>query len=193
MRSAAVWQLLAVVGALVAGPACRADDGEKEATDLGKGGRTMEFAMKSSAFDHEGSIPKKYTCDGPDLSPALSWGDPPEGTVTLALVMDDPDAPGGTWVHWVLYDLPVSARELNEGVPDDKELGRGTRQGRNDFRRIGYGGPCPPPGAPHRYLFKLYALDRTLSLEPGATKAQVERAMEGHVLARAELMGRYGR
>ncbi len=153
----------------------------------------MAFDLKSSAFTAEDSIPKKHTCDGPDLSPALAWGQPPAGTQSLGLIMDDPDAPVGTWVHWVLYDLPATARELPEGVPKQEELSNGARQGRNDFRRIGYGGPCPPPGGPHRYFFKLYALDTKTNLKPGATKAELEKAMQGHILGKTELMGRYKR
>ena len=112
---------------------------------------------------------------------------------SFALIADDPDAPVGTWVHWVLFDIPGKTRELPEGVAKQEELADGSRQGRNDFRRIGYGGPCPPPGRPHRYFFKLYALDGKLNLKAGATKAEVEKAMQRHVLAQGELIGRYGR
>lgn len=153
----------------------------------------MAFDLKSSAFAAEDNIPKKHTCDGPDLSPALAWGEPPAGAQSLSLIMDDPDAPAGTWVHWVLYDLPATARELPEGLPKQEELSNGARQGRNDFRRIGYGGPCPPPGGPHRYFFKLYALDTKTNLRAGATKAELEKAMRGHILGKTELMGRYKR
>ena len=106
----------------------------------------MAFKLTSTAFQAGGTIPKKFTCDGPDLSPGLAWTDPPAGTQSLSLIMDDPDAPVGTWVHWVLYDLPASASELPENVPKENELSNGARQGRNDFRKIGYGGPCPPEG-----------------------------------------------
>ncbi len=153
----------------------------------------MAFELKSAAFTSGSNIPKKFTCDGPDVSPALSWSEPPPGTQNLALIMDDPDAPVGTWVHWVLYDLPPSTRELAEDVPKGEELKNGARQGRNDFRRIGYGGPCPPPGKPHRYFFKLYALDAKSNLKPGATKQELERTIKGHVLAKTELIGCYGR
>ena len=153
----------------------------------------MAFELKSSAFSAGGDIPKKFTCDGPDLSPTLNWGDAPASTQSISLIVDDPDAPAGTWVHWVLYDLPASARALPEGVPGDQELKNGARQGRNDFGKTGYGGPCPPPGRPHRYFFKLYALDAKTNLKPGASKADVEKAMRGHILAQAELMGRYKR
>ena len=153
----------------------------------------MKLTLTSSAFEAGGTIPKKFTCDGPDVSPALNWNDPPAGTQSFALIADDPDAPVGTWVHWVLYDLPATARSFDENVPKQEQLSNGARQGRNDFGKIGYGGPCPPPGKPHRYFFKLYALDAKLNLKAGATKADLEKAMHGHILAQGELMGRYGR
>ncbi len=156
-------------------------------------GKVMAFELKSPAFAASDDIPRKFTCEGPDFSPALQWGEPPAGAASLSLVMDDPDAPAGTWVHWVLYDLPATARELPENVPKGQELANGARQGRNDFGKIGYGGPCPPPGPAHRYFFKLYALDAKTNLKPGSTKAELERAMKGHILAKAELMGRYRR
>jgi Raf kinase inhibitor-like YbhB/YbcL family protein len=149
--------------------------------------------LKSSAFEGGADIPSRFTCDGANISPALHWSAPPKDTRSFALVMDDPDAPGRTWVHWLIYDLPPGARELPEWVPPDARLASGAQQGRNDFRRPGYGGPCPPPGPAHRYFFKLYALDTTLDLGDGAKRAQLERAMRGHILAEAELMGRYQR
>ena len=151
----------------------------------------LEF--KSAAFQHESSIPKRYTCDGENLSPALSWTDPPAGAQTYALIMDDPDAPAGTFVHWVVYNLPATAHLLPEGVRGNDTLPSGALQGVNDFPQPGYGGPCPPPGKPHRYYFKLYALDTKLDLSPGAQKKDVEQAMKGHVLAEGLLMGRYRR
>jgi hypothetical protein len=147
--------------------------------------------IESAAFPDGGLVPRAYTCDGRDVSPPLSWTGVPAGAQTLALICDDPDAPGKTWVHWVLFDLPVSVGDLPEGVPPDREV-HGGLHGTNDFRKIGYGGPCPPSGT-HRYYFKLYALDSALLLPAGATKAQVERAMEGQILAQASLMGRYSR
>ena len=153
----------------------------------------MSLQISSAAFSAGETIPKKFTCDGPDVSPNLTWTDSPPKTQSFALIMDDPDAPVGTWVHWVLYDLPADARELSEGIAKQEQLSNGARQGRNDFGKIGYGGPCPPPGKPHRYFFKLYALDAKLNLKSGATKAEVERAMKGHILAQAELIGKYGR
>ena len=153
----------------------------------------MSFQITTPAFSAGGDIPKKFTCDGPDLSPKLAWTDPPPKTQAFALIVDDPDAPVGTWVHWVLFDLAANTKELPEGVAKQDQVLSGAKQGRNDFGKVGYGGPCPPPGKPHRYFFKLYALDANLGLKAGATKADVERAMKGHILAQGELMGRYGR
>jgi len=158
-----------------------------------QGASAMSFTLSSAAFPPGGEIPSKYACSGADVSPALSWNDPPAGTQSFALIADDPDAPVGTWVHWVAYDLPASARQLPEGVPKTEAIAGGGVQGQNDFRKTGYGGPCPPPGKPHRYYFKLYALDGKLNLKPGATKKVVEPAMEGHILAQAEVMGRFQR
>lgn len=157
------------------------------------GGSTMTFEIRSTAFTAGGTIPKKYTCDGPDISPSLSWTEPPTGTKSLALIMDDPDAPVGTWVHWVLYNLPPTTRDLPDGTPTTETLTTGAQQGTNDFPKVGYAGPCPPQGPAHRYFFKLYALDTELNLAPKATKKQLEAAMAGHILAQAELMGRYRR
>lgn len=149
--------------------------------------------LKTPAFNPGAEIPEPFTCDGANSSPALVWSTPPEGTRTFALIMDDPDAPGRTWVHWVLYDLPATERELPEGVAPTGTLPSGARQGRNSFGKTGYGGPCPPPGPAHHYYFRLYALDTELNLRAGATRAQIDRAIRGHVLADAELMGQYRR
>jgi Raf kinase inhibitor-like YbhB/YbcL family protein len=157
------------------------------------GGSAMGFELKSQAFSVSGTIPTQHTCDGADLSPSLEWTGVPEGVETFALIADDPDAPGGTWVHWVLYNIPADSRSLPQGVPAKQKLEGGAVQGTNDFRRIGYGGPCPPPGRPHRYFFKMYALKTKINLPPGATKKQLLKAMEGHILAQTELMGKYGR
>jgi len=157
-----------------------------------RGESTMTITMKSSAFEEGGMIPSKYTCDGKDVSPPLAWSSVPEGTKSLALICDDPDAPMGTWVHWVIYNLPLDAKELAEAFPAQKILANGARQGINDFRKIGYGGPCPPGGT-HRYYFKLYALDTILALEAGASKKQLLAAMEGHILAQGQIMGKYKR
>jgi len=156
------------------------------------GGEPMEIKIKSSAFKEGDMIPQKYTCDGPNVSPPLTWGEVPDNTKSLALISDDPDAPVGTWVHWVIYNIPPTIKELPENIPPQKTIENGAQQGINDFRMIGYGGPCPPGGI-HRYYFKLYALDKTLDVAPGMTKAQLVHAMEGHVLAQGQLMGRYQR
>lgn len=153
----------------------------------------MAFTLSSSSFQNGGDIPQKFSCEGADVSPELSWTNPPAGTRSFALIADDPDAPAGTWTHWVLFDLPAQASGLPEGVAKVDEIPGGGRQGRNDFRKIGYGGPCPPPGKPHRYFFKLYALDKTLNLKPGASKAEVEGTMQGHILGQAELVGSFRR
>ena len=155
----------------------------------------MGLSLKSTAFKDGAPIPVVYTCDGADRSPPLSWRGVPEGTGAFALIVDDPDAPGRTWVHWVLYDLPASLDGLPEDVSNveaPRELG-GAVQGKNDSRKVGYGGPCPPPGPAHRYFFKLYALAAPLGLKPGASKQEVEQAMGGHVLATAQVMGTYAR
>ena len=154
----------------------------------------MAFTLASAAFREGAVIAAKYTCDGVDVSPALTWSGAPAGTRSFALIADDPDAPAGTWVHWVLYNLPADVSELPENIAkvESLDLG-GARQGRNDFRRPGYGGPCPPPGPAHRYLFKLYAVDSRLQLKAGAQKKDVEAAMEGHLLGTAQLMGTYAR
>ena len=152
----------------------------------------LPMELASTAFKNGEVIPQKYTCEGADVSPALSWAEAPQGTKTLVLIVDDPDAPVGTWVHWVLFNLPATARALTEAVPKTATAVGGL-QGRNDFQQIGYGGPCPPRGKPHRYFFKLYALDAVLDLRPGATKRDVEAAMKGHIQANGELMGTYQR
>ena len=153
----------------------------------------MRITITSPAFTQGSPIPAKYTCDGQDVSPPLKWSGMPAGTLGLVLICDDPDAPAGTWVHWILYNLPPMPTELTERVPAEEVLTEGTRQGLNDFKRVGYGGPCPPQGKPHRYSFKLYALDVELDLKPKASKAQVVAAMQGHILAEGELMGTYQR
>lgn len=155
--------------------------------------RDMMFRLTTPAFEAGADIPSDFTCDGADRSPAIMWTDPPRSTESFALIMEDPDAPRGTWVHWVVYDLPASERELPEGVEARDTLPSGARQGINDFNRIGYGGPCPPPGSPHRYYFRLYALSAHLNLPRRATRARVDGAMRGHVLAEAEIFGRYRR
>jgi Raf kinase inhibitor-like YbhB/YbcL family protein len=156
----------------------------------------MALTLTSPAFTHQGSIPAKYTCDGDDVSPPLAWTGVPAGAKSLALIVDDPDAPDPkapkrTWVHWVLYNLPAADSSLTEAA-DAGRLPTGAREGTNDWPRVGYGGPCPPIGR-HRYFFKLYALDLVLPDLGKATKGDVEKAMQGHVLEKAELMGTYQR
>ena len=152
-----------------------------------------QMQLTSTAFTEGAVIPAKYTCDAKNVSPPLKWNGVPAGAKSLALIVDDPDAPAGTWMHWVIYDLPPTTSELTEDVPKSQYVAGGAKQGLNDFRHLGYGGPCPPHGLPHRYFFKLYALDAMLELKPGLTKKDFESAMEKHILARAELMGTYQR
>lgn len=158
----------------------------------GTGGRAMAFEIKSSAFSASGAIPSKYTCDGSDVSPPLSWKDAPAETKSFALISDDPDAPVGTWVHWVMWNIPAATASLKEGINKSASLSDGTKQGISDFKRPGYGGPCPPSGT-HRYFFKLYALDTTLDLPESTTKAQLEKAMKGHILGQTQTIGTYSR
>lgn len=153
----------------------------------------MAMSMTSAAFDGGATIPKKFTCSGADVSPALAWSGVPSGTKSICLIVHDPDAPVGDWVHWVLYDLPADAAGLPENIEKTEKLANGAMQGVNDFRRVGYGGPCPPPGPAHRYFFKVFALDQKVNLPAKATRAQLERAMEDHILGKAELMGKFGR
>ena len=152
----------------------------------------MQLKITSQAFEEGGMIPKKYTCDGEDISLPLKWDSVPKDTKSLALINDDPDAPMGIWVHWVIFNIPPNVTELPEDVPSKEVLDNGAKQGTTDFGRVGYGGPCPPSGT-HRYYFKLYALDTELNLKPGITKQQLLKAMEGHILAEAQLMGKYKR
>jgi Raf kinase inhibitor-like YbhB/YbcL family protein len=154
---------------------------------------TRVFELQSDAFAADGDIPREHTCDGADRSPPLSWGEAPPGTQSLALIMHDPDAPRGDFTHWVLFDLPPDLRALDPSVPAAGELPTGARQGRNDFGRFGYGGPCPPPGRAHRYVFALFALAAPVGLRAGATRADLEAAMRDHIVAQARLTGRYRR
>jgi len=148
--------------------------------------------IQSTAFENGSLIPPEYTCDGQNISPPLSWKSIPTDTKSLALICDDPDAPVGIWVHWVLFNLAAETTGLPEQVQTVKQLDNGALQGVNDFRKIGYGGPCPP-GSTHRYFFKLYALDTLLDLPAGTSKAGLEHAMRGHILEETQLMGRYSR
>ena len=151
----------------------------------------MKLQLASTAFADGQPIPRQHAFADQNLSPPLQWSGAPPATKSLALICDDPDAPMGTWVHWVIYDLPPDTAGLAEGVAKSPELPNGAKQGVNDFKRIGYGGPAPPPGKPHRYFFKLYALDTKTDLKPGATKNDLVKAMKGHVLAEGQLMGTY--
>ena len=153
----------------------------------------MALSITSTAFKDGKRIPKKYTCESDDISPALAWSDVPSAAKSLALIMDDPDAPMGVFTHWVLFNLPSDLSALGEGQPTSERLGNDAKHGINDFGRVGYGGPCPPPGAPHRYFFAIYALDTSLKLKPRSTKQQVLAAIKGHVLAEARLVGTYSR
>lgn len=153
----------------------------------------MPFVLRSPDFANGADIPKQFTCSGEDRSPVIEWSGAPAATRSFALIADDPDAPAGTWVHWVIFNIPGSAHGLQGAVEKQARLADGTHQGQNDFHKVGYNGPCPPPGKPHRYFFKLYALDAELSLSSSATKSDVERAMDGHVLAHAEWMGKFRR
>ena len=153
----------------------------------------MSINLTSTAFTDGSIIPKQHTGDGADTSPPLHWSEPPQATKSLALVCDDPDAPRRTWVHWVIFNLPGDSRELKEAVPANDVLANGAKQGKNDFGSVGYGGPAPPPGKPHRYFFKIYALATVLDLPAGASKEQVVAAMKGHVVGEGQLVGKYGR
>jgi hypothetical protein len=154
---------------------------------------SSKIELKTTSFTPGDFIPKRFTCEASDVSPALAWTDPPPGTQSFAIIEDDPDAPSGTFVHWLVYDLPADYRSLPEALPGNDQMPDGGRQGTNGFSRTGYSGPCPPPGKPHRYFIRLYALDAKLDLRPAATRRELEAAMKGHILAQAELMGRYQR
>ncbi|HOJ23907.1 MAG TPA: YbhB/YbcL family Raf kinase inhibitor-like protein [Bacteroidales bacterium] len=153
---------------------------------------STNIIVKSDSFSDGGMIPAKYTCDGANISPQLSWDNAPKGTKSFVLICEDPDAPMGTFTHWVLYDLPADVHELPENLPKDKILPNGAKQGITDFKKVGYGGPCPPNGT-HRYYFKLYALDTLLNLEPALKKEDILKAMNGHILAQGQILGKYAR
>jgi Raf kinase inhibitor-like YbhB/YbcL family protein len=153
----------------------------------------MPFMVTSDAFSAGGAIPSRFTCEGEDVSPPLAWSGAPLGVASFALTVDDPDAPGGVFTHWVLYNLPATSTRLPQGVPARQRVVEGGLQGKNDFGRTGYDGPCPPPGRPHHYRFTLYALDATLGLQAGAAEQDVLNAIRGHVLGQAQLVGTYQR
>jgi Raf kinase inhibitor-like YbhB/YbcL family protein len=164
-------------------------DGEQPLVEEGE----MALSITSAAFQEGGKIPDKYTCKGQDISPALAWSEPPGGTQSFALIMDDPDALGGVFTHWVIFNIPSDSRGLPEAVPTQDKLPSGALQGKNGFGRIGYGGPCPPSGSPHRYQFTLYALRQPLDLGAGASKKQILETMQGSILAWGQLTGTYQR
>jgi Raf kinase inhibitor-like YbhB/YbcL family protein len=157
------------------------------------GGSAMTLTISSPSFSNGGEISKKFTCSGADVSPQLQWSEPPKGTKSFALLVDDPDAPAGNWNHWAIWNIPPVSRGLSEGISKTPRLPDGSQQGVNDFRKTEYNGPCPPAGKPHRYFFKLFALDKELDLKPEAGKQELEAAMKGHVLAQGEWMGRFAR
>jgi Raf kinase inhibitor-like YbhB/YbcL family protein len=188
VRTEIIWASLGALGLLLPRVA------EAQPTTSPDGGATVALTLSSPAFKDKGEIPSPFTCEGKDLSPALAWSEPPQGTKSFALIVDDPDAPDPkapktTWVHWVLYNLPADARALPEAV-SVKDLPKGSLQGTNDWKRTGWGGPCPPVGR-HRYFFKLYALDSVLPDLGSPAKGKLEKAIEGHVLGKAELVGTY--
>ena len=184
-RQVALWMTLLTIIA-VGATSCTVS--EPELPDEGE----MTLSLSSPAFQEGEDIPITYTCDGQDVSPPLTWGEPPSETQSFALIMDDPDAPGGVFTHWLLFNLPADSRELLEAVPPN-ELANGALQGKNDFGTIGYGGPCPPHGPAHNYRFTIYALDQPLDLTAGASRKQVIDAITGHILARGQLIGMYQR
>lgn len=174
---------------LVALGACQEQQPEQQVEEVA----TSILRVESDAFVAGESIPQRYTCDGEDVSPPLSWSQPPAAAQSLVLIFDDPDAPAGTWDHWLLFNIPPTTRSLPEGLPASERIQGIGVHGSNSWRRLGYGGPCPPTGTTHRYYLKLYALDSSLDLDAGASKRDIETAIKGHVLAKGELMARYGR
>ena len=186
---------LAALGVLFVCPGPGQAGKPKKATlKTAKEAKPMSFELSSPAFKPNALIPVKHSCSGEDVSPQLKWSEPPKGTQSFALVMDDPDTPAGTWVHWVVYDIPLTSQGLAESLPKKEALKDGTKQGLaygvREFSRLGYGGPCPPSGT-HHYVFKLFALDKVLNLKPKATVFELSKAMEGHILAKAELIGTF--
>jgi Raf kinase inhibitor-like YbhB/YbcL family protein len=164
--------------------------GSKQSNSDSKGGQAMEIKVTSTAFDDGGRIPSRYTCEGEDVSVPLAWKTDAKGVVSFALICDDPDAPMGTFVHWVLYNIPAGTTELPEGMPADKDLPNGAKQGVGSSGKTGYMGPCPPSGE-HRYFFKVYALDTAVNPSGKVDKAKLLQAMEGHILANGQIMGKY--
>lgn len=155
----------------------------------------MAMEIQSPEFANNAEVPRKYTCQGEDISPPLSWSNTPVGTKSFVLICDDPDAPVGIWLHWTLFNIPADKKELSDGAgaPAKKQLSDGSKQGMTDSGNVGYHGPCPPPGKYHRYFFRLFALDTMLNLDGGVARKAIEQAMQGHILAQAEMLGRYRR
>ena len=189
LRTAYIRQMLAVMAALsftiMSFASCESKQPMEEVR--------MELQISSSAFEEGGRIPAKYSCQGEDVLPPLRWDEPPGGTQSFVLIMDDPDAPSNIFTHWVLFNIPSATRQLPEAIPSTTQLSDGSSQGKNDFGEVGYGGPCPPPGRPHQYRFTLYGLDQMLELKAGASKKQVLEAMEGHLLGQGQLTGSFQR
>lgn len=182
------WMML-IMALLLLFPACKPKNEEPIPQ---KGSSTMTLKVTSTEFEDGGMIPPKYTADGQDISPPIAWDGLPKGTKSIALINDDPDAPMGTWVHWLIWNIPPEVTSLEEEIPAVREMADGTRQGKTDFGSIGYGGPAPPSGV-HRYFFKVHALDTLLDLPAGATKSELEKAINGHILAQGQLIGKYTR
>ncbi len=185
--------LLLIVSVVLFGCKGKQEGSQQQTQEAVPQPEKQAFVVHSTAFDEGGWIPKKYTCEGENVSPEIVWQNPPEGTQSFALICDDPDAPMKVWVHWVIWGIPKDATSLKEAIPTEPTLDDGSLQGKNDFGKIGYGGPCPPPGKPHRYFFKLYALDTIPQLEPGATKDELLKAIDGHILGQCQTMGKYQR
>lgn len=187
-------ELILLVGMLAFNACAKSQQpvAQPHATPATQQQQKSEMKVTSDAFKDGEAIPRGYTCDGANISPPFEWSGVPKSAKTIAITTDDPDAPAGTWVHWVLYNLPADGLGVIENTPQTETLKGGGMQGKNDFMKIGYGGPCPPSGT-HRYFFKFYALDSELPLKPGATKAELEKAMEGHIVGQAQLVGTYRR
>lgn len=179
--------------AMTAFAACGKSPADVSETGSAETDGAQSLRLSSPDFEEGGDIPARYSCEGQDISPTLEWASVPESTRAFALIMDDPDAPGGAFTHWVLYNLPAEATRLEEGVPAAEEMENGARHGQNSFGSAHYGGPCPPAGPSHRYQFTLYALDAPTGLAAGASKQRLLDAMQGHILARGTLTGRYQR
>ncbi len=182
--------ILACLASISAGISALAADDD---IAIKKAAPAHRWALTSPELVDKQKMPTQYTADGVDLSPPLTWSAPPAATQTLVIICDDPDAPAGTWVHWIIYNIAASSRSLSAAVPPETALSSGAIQGTNSFGKVGYNGPSPPPGTPHHYFFKLYSLDRKLNLAPGAKKAELLKAMQDHVLSEAKLMVTYGR